>query len=594
MCRIAGVVNPALPTAALQAIVKEMCSLLKHGGPDDEGFYTSEEEHLVLGHRRLSLIDLSACGHQPMPYADGRYQLTYNGELYNYKELKKELQQAGRPFTTVSDTEVILAAFAEWGTNSFARFNGMFAFALWDNEESKLFLVRDPSGVKPLYYALTKHGLAFASEARAFQSIAYLGETNPDWPVYLLAYGHLPEPVTKLKSVQPLPKGSWLSYNTIDQSSKQETFASFQYSDVITDRTDAIKLVKYMLGNAVKSHLISDAPIGVFLSGGLDSSILASLANSHEGVMNTISIYFEEPKYSEKKFQDLLIGQLKCNHYQHLVSEADFHECLSGIINSMDLPSCDGINTWFISRYAKQNGLKAVLSGIGADELFGGYPSFTRINAALALRKVPYSMLRAGRHSTYKQLRRLAYLSIPGPVGQYLFLRGQFTPTNIAEQLGADEKDVWEILEAQPVLLPVDNLSPANQASWLEMNLYMQNQLLRDADVMSMAHGVEIRVPFLDIPFQKLAQRIDSNTKYKGALGKQLLIDAFKEVLPEVIWNRPKMGFSFPFKKWLSHPRYQVGNNANGLAGSHRKLQTGELHWSQFFTLLLMENPSYA
>src|SRR5687768_10435356 len=193
MCRIAGIINPSLSTAALHSMVKEMCALQEHGGPDDEGFYTSEEHHLVLGHRRLSLIDLSTCGHQPMAFENGRYQLSYNGELYNYKELKKELQAAGIHFTTASDSEVILAAFAYWGTNAFTRFNGMFAFAIWDAEESSLYLVRDPSGIKPLYYSVTPQGIAFSSEARAFRAIPYLDESNPNWPVYLLAYGHLPE-----------------------------------------------------------------------------------------------------------------------------------------------------------------------------------------------------------------------------------------------------------------------------------------------------------------------------------------------------------------------------------------------------------------
>ncbi|MEO6721249.1 MAG: asparagine synthase (glutamine-hydrolyzing) [Ferruginibacter sp.] len=590
MCRIAGIINPILPTIVLENIVKEMCCLLQHGGPDDEGLYTDATNHLVLGHRRLSLIDLTAAGHQPMPYCNGRYQLTYNGELYNYLEIKRELVRLGLSFDTHSDTEVILAAFAKWGTGSFSRFNGMFAFALWDKETSELYLVRDASGIKPLYYAHTNEGLAFSSEVRGFEPIDYLKETNPDWPVYLMAYGHLPEPVTTLKEVKPLEKGCYLQYNASSGECLQRVFSAYEYEEIIADREDAIELVRYMLERAVKRHLLSDAPIGVFLSGGLDSSIISLLANRHQSMLNTISIYFEETKYSEKTFQDLLQQRLNCDHHQHLVNEQDFHQHLPDIINAMDLPSGDGINTWFISRYAKKNGLKAVLSGIGGDELYGGYPSFKRIYATMVLDDLPGGILRAGRYTTYKRIGRMAYLSIPGPVGQYLFLRGQFTPIAIARQLDMDESEVWKILETQPVMEQLDDLSPANQASWLERNFYMQNQLLRDADVMSMAHGIEIRVPFLDDEFTRFSLGIGSGVKYAGALKKQLLIDAFKEILPGPIWDRPKMGFSFPFKDWLSHDRYSTAAKGTRLSAWHKKLQMNEMHWSQFFTLLLMEN----
>ena len=566
-----------------------MCGLQKHGGPDDEGIYTEDDCHLVLGHRRLSLIDLSDAGHQPMSYNDGRYWLSYNGELYNYLEIKKELQQAGLYFTTQSDTEVILAAFSKWGAGAFSRFNGMFAFALWDRDLSDLWLVRDGAGIKPLYYACTKEGLAFASEVRAFAPIDYLQQSNPNWQVYLMAYGHLPEPITKLKAVKPLEKGTWLQYNTITGIVRQDAFREFVYEETITDRLDAIELVKYLLERSVKRHLLSDAPIGVFLSGGLDSSIISLLANKHQQSLNTISIYFNETGYSEKEYQLLLQQRLGCSHHQYLVKEEDFHENLPAIINAMDLPSGDGINTWFISRYAKENGLKAVLSGIGGDELYGGYPSFSRINAALTLNKLPASVLKTGRYTGNKKLGRMAYLSIPGGIGQYLFLRGQFTPGAISLQLDADEHEVWKILETQPVLKSIDALSPFNQASWLERNLYMQNQLLRDADVMSMSHGVEIRVPFLDAEFTRFSLAIGSGIKHAGSFKKQLLIDSFKHLLPEPIWNRPKMGFSFPFKDWLSHDRYSRASSGKHFAAAHKSLQSNGMHWSQFFSLLLME-----
>lgn len=592
MCRIAGIINPSLPITETEALVKEMCRILQHGGPDDEGFYSCAEQCLVLGNRRLSLIDLSSAGHQPMSYAHERYWISYNGELYNYPELKTELIAAGFHFNTASDTEVILAAFAAWGINAFKRFNGMFAFALWDNKECTIYLVRDASGIKPLYYAITKEGLAFASELRAFHPLPYLQEKNKNWPVYLLAYGHLPEPVTTLKEIKPLPKGTFLRYGIADGKWDISSFAFYNYKEDVCDREDAKALIRDSLQRSVQRHLLSDAPIGVFLSGGLDSSIIATLAGKyHTSTLKTLSIIFEEAKYSEKKYQDLVSQQLNCTNRQQVLTEQEFHENFPGIIKAMDLPGCDGINTWFISKYAKEAGLKAVLSGVGGDELFGGYPSFTRINAVNKIKSIPSALLKAGRYAGSKKLRRLAYLGLGGAKGTYLFLRGQFVPSSIARQLDANEKEVWDILEDQPELNSIRRLHPGNQASWIEMNLYMQNQLLRDSDVMSMTHGIEIRVPFLDREFVSLVLGIKPQIKYAGGLPKQLLIDSFKTELPEPVWNRPKMGFTFPFAEWLGKSEFVKDTmTRKGKKGTdnYNKFIAGQMHWSQLMSLLLL------
>ncbi len=591
MCRIAGLINRSMPVEAIEAIVKKMCTVQKHGGPDDEGIYTCAANHLVLGHRRLSIIDLSTAGHQPMTYADGRYQLTYNGELYNYIELKETLKRAGCLFTTASDTEVILAAFATWGVAAFKEFNGMFAFALWDNVTGHIYLVRDGAGIKPLYFAHTKEGLAFASEVRAFKQIPYLQAPHANWQVYLMAYGHLPEPVTTLKEVQPLKKGWYLEYNIFTGHTRKEAFTRSCYIEKISDREEAISLIQQNLAAAVKRHLLSDAPIGVFLSGGLDSSIIAHLANKERPDLNTISLFFEDHQYSEKKYQDMVQSGLQGNQYQYLLKEEVFHADLPGIISAMDLPCCDGINTWFISKYAGECGLKAVLSGIGGDELYGGYPSFNRIATALQVQQhLPDTLLRAGRFAGIKKLRRFCYLSIKGSIGVYLFLRGQFIPHDIAQYLNCSESEVWQILEEQPLLPDITNLTAKNQASWLEVNLYMQNQLLRDADVMSMANGLEIRVPFLDTAFLKLSLQLCSSIKYAGTFNKQLLIDSFKDALPEAVWNRPKMGFSFPFKEWLGRDQYAGSHRDAKTKAYHQQFVAGKLHWSQFLTLFLIEN----
>ena len=570
-----------------------MCDLLKHGGPDGEGLYTDTDSKLVLGHRRLALIDLSPGGHQPMPYDHERYWISYNGELYNYLEIKEELVAAGYRFISASDTEVILAAFAAWGTNAFRRFNGMFAFALWDSEKTTLYLVRDASGIKPMYFAATGNGLVFASETRAFQAVPWLQETNSQWPVYLLAYGHLPEPVTTLKEVRPLTKGTFLRYQAADQSWDIESFSFYSYVEKIHNQKEAIGMIQDCLQRAVKRHLLSDAPIGVFLSGGIDSGIISILAaQQHREELKTLSIDFEEPKYSEKKYQDLFLQQLNCPNWQEVLTEQEFQKYFPDILRAMDMPGCDGINTWFISKAAKESGLKAVLSGLGGDELFGGYPSFSRMEALNLAQKMPGWLLRCGRYSHRKMMRRLTYLSMKGTKGSYLLLRGQFIPADIAHQLGATEKEVWDILEQRPVLPDLHALSPENQAGWLETNLYMQNQLLRDADVMSMAHGIEIRVPFLDKEFVELCMQIAPAVKYNANQPKQLLVDSFKAALPAAIWNRPKMGFTFPFAEWLGNNEWVkdslLGEGKKG-AANYKQFKQGQMHWSQLMSLLLLD-----
>lgn len=596
MCRIAGIVNPQVTQTALEAQVKEMCSLLKHGGPDDEGIYSDAKNYLVLGHRRLALIDLSPAGHQPMIF-EKRFVISFNGEIYNFPELKKELEALGQHFHTHSDTEVILAAFAQWHTQSFARLKGMFAFALLDKQTQTLYLVRDPSGIKPLYYSIENNALVFASEIRAFYA-AGKATANRNWPVFQLAYGHIPEPVTTLEGVRPLHKGCFLAYDLKQGLQSLQSFAHYSFGNKDQDAVTAALNIQQSIRDAVKSHLLSDAPIGVFLSGGIDSSIISlAAAEASNTQLNTLSLYFDDAHFSEKKYQDILIQQLRCAHYQHLLQAEEFEQALPVILQDMDMPSCDGINTWFISKYAAAQGLKAVLSGIGGDELFGGYPSFNRMRATLALQHTPDLLLKAGRSSSLKRIKRLQYLQLDGIKGCYLFLRGQYVPAEIAKRLDSTEKEIWDILETTPVFGELNSLAAKDEASWMEMNCYMQNQLLRDADIMSMAHGIEIRVPMLDDTVIKNALHIPAAVKYSGQVPKQLLINAFIDQLPEATWNRPKMGFAFPFQQWLDNSAFvkellsAAGKNTRD---SYADFKKGALHWSHLMSLIILQTRGIA
>lgn len=593
MCRIAGMLNKAMPAEEITGIVQKMCDLQIHGGPDDGGIYTSVTDNLVLGNRRLALLDLSAAGHQPMCYND-RFHITYNGELYNYISLKEELKCLGYQFNTHTDTEVILAAFSHWNTLAFARFSGMFAFAIWDNLLKELFLVRDTAGIKPLYYSTVPGSLAFASEIRAFQPVPFLKESNRSWPVYLMAYGHIPEPATTLRHVKPLPKGFFLKVEAVTGKQSLQSFNHYSYNHKYPAGIDVNTSLAGKLKRAVESHLVADAPVGVFLSGGLDSGIIASVAaDIRKSRLSSLSLYFEDEYYSEKKYQDILLKQLRCEPHQYLLKETEFHEQFPLIIKDMDMPGCDGINTWFISKLAKQQGLKAVLSGIGADELFGGYPSFKRLRIATYLQHIPNPLIRAGQRNNIKRFNRLAYLQLQGIKGIYLFLRGQYTPNEIARQLNASEKEVWNILDEMPVFGELNDIQSRNRASWMEMNLYMQNQLLRDADVMGMAHGVEIRVPFLDDQFIRFALSIDPAIKYSGEHPKQILIESYKAELPEPIWNRPKMGFSFPFQQWFTNSVFIKDLMYSGdqmMKMNYDRFLQGKSHWSNVMSLVLLNN----
>ena len=593
MCRIAGIIHPSIPVETLQQTVVNMCELLKHGGPDDEGIFTAANEHLVLGNRRLSLMDLSASGHQPMQYEE-RYTITYNGELYNFSALKKLLQAEGMVFYTTSDTEVILAAFAKWNTQSFSKLNGMFAFALWDKIDKKLYLVRDPAGIKPLYYSTHTGGITFASEIRGFKPVNYLQEKNEKAAVYQLAYGFIPEPVTILAHVKPLPKGCFFVYDCNSQNTTLQSFAFFSFNNTIINQEEARNTIFTTTADAVGRQMLADEQVGIFLSGGTDSAILAKLANLNSAKkIHTLSIYFNEEKYSEKKYQDIIAQEIKSTHHAILLKEAVFHEHFEAVIKAMDMPSCDGINTWFICRFAASVGLKAALSGIGADELYGGYPSFARMQKTLLIHSLPASFIGMSAKVDLKKYNRLAYLRIDGIRGIYLFLRGHFTPNQIAAQLGAYEKDVWNILSAAPASPTLSNVGKKNKASWMEFNIYMQDQLLRDADVMSMAHGLEIRVPFLDNEVINTAFSLSEEVKFGGRLPKQLLTETFKKLLPDAIWQRPKMGFSFPFNEWLKNSPlvHDLANTKNNTTQKVVKdFMNGELHWSRVMSLLVLRS----
>jgi len=568
---------------------------MAHGGPDGEGLYENADDHVVFGHRRLALIDLSITGHQPMVHND-QYVISYNGEIYNYLILKKELQDLGFEFRTQSDTEVILIGFAQWGASVFDKLSGMFAFALYDKTADVTYLVRDQSGIKPLYYSAVDQHLIFASEVKAFKALAK--EENPNWKVYFLAFGHIPEPYTTLKDVFMLPKAHYLKCDHHSSSIEINRFHQEDHQALIKEGRSAQEKINNTLRDAVARHLIADEPIGIFLSGGIDSSLLTLLAgqiqSKNSQQLHTISINFKDGQFSEKIYQDLILKEVNSNHYEYTLDEKTFGEHFPTALAAMDQPTADGINSWFINYYAKLNGLKAFLSGIGADELFGGYPSFSRMGIVNLLSSLPGFLLKIGVKTKSNILQRAYYLSYKNTIGKYLFLRGFFTPYEISKLLNLPVSIIDETLKTLAIPNMPTSLSAGEQASWLETNLYMQNQLLKDTDFMSMQHGIEVRVPFLDKELLKLVGSISAPIKYKNGKKKGLLIDSFINLLPRKIWDRPKMGFTFPFQQWLNDNVYfqqQLAKCDNKRAKELiSNFKDGDLHWSKAMVIYQVFN----
>ncbi|MDB4902130.1 MAG: hypothetical protein JWQ63_1411 [Mucilaginibacter sp.] len=573
--------------------VSIMCNALKHGGPDDEGVFLDEKVNLAFGHRRLSIIDLSSNGHQPMADVQQKAWITFNGEIYNYPELKQQLINAGARFHSNTDTEVILTAYLYWGTEAFSRFRGMFAFALYDIGQAVTYLVRDTAGIKPLYYHVQNGQISFASEVKAFKAAEITNETDPTWPVKFLAFGHIPEPYTTLKNVYSLTKGHFLLWDHHKNTYHiRSYYNNASHQTYITDTSIAKKNIHDTLKISVNRQLISDASIGVFLSGGIDSSLITLLADEHQKEqLKTISIYFDEKAYDERSYQNLVSSKINGEKFVHLVKQQDFEKFLPRIINDMDMPTTDGINSWFISSYAHQDGLKAVLSGLGADELFGGYPSFYRVKYLRYLRKIPASIYTLANYFKTDKYKKISFLAYNNPYAHYLLLRGFFVPEDIAKILNIDIKEVNEILFNSRSF---PDLGPYNEeyAAWFENNLYMQNQLLRDTDVMSMSHGLEVRVPFLDEDFKRLAETISPEIRFNKNQPKKILIDSFNDILPKEVWNRPKMGFTFPLQEWMgNHTEISNENLYKGKVAQNavKRFKNSQMHWSKIFALYLLQ-----
>jgi asparagine synthase (glutamine-hydrolysing) len=556
MCGIAGAFDVANPLACVAAINDAQT----HRGPDDAGALVlvngAGRERGAFGHRRLAIIDVSAAGHQPMSTRDGRYTIVFNGEIYNFGELRAELERLGASFEGHSDTEVLLHAWAREGEGCLKRLRGMFAFAVWDRREERLWLCRDRFGIKPLYYARTGQGLIFASELRALLRCGLLPRTLSRAALRsYLATGAVVEPLTAVAGAQLVPAGAVVAVTLGEGPLRVAAPAVFAVPlspapELVGDRPRAVRMVRDVLRDSVARHLVSDVPVGVFLSGGLDSCAVAALATeSAAGRLDTFTVGFPGAAESEGEIARTVAAALGTRHHAIPVSGVDMLHGLSAAFSAMDQPTMDGINTFLVSRAVGQKGLKVVLSGLGGDEMFAGYVSFQRAAALAQADRVPALLRRAiGAAADVAGGARGAKLAmlLDGENRAEAACRASralFSPRQLRALCGAEDT---------PALpQPPSGLTLLQEVSWFELVGYMRSVLLRDSDAFAMASSLELRVPFVDEMVARCTAGVADALKLQGGVSKPLLRAAIADRVPPEILDRPKQGFTLPFAVWM-------------------------------------------
>ena len=539
-------------------------------GPDGSGEWYSLDRRVGLAHRRLAIIDLSESGAQPMSGEGGQLVISFNGEIYNYRELRGDLERKGRVFRSQSDTEVLLHLYAEKGEAMVHDLRGMYAFAIWDARRCGLFLARDPFGIKPLYFADDGRSFRVASQVKALLAGGGV-DTSPDAAghVGFFLWGHVPEPHSLYQGIRALPAGSSL---WVDGKGKNvsrfcciaDILAKAEASANNAPAVSEQETLRAALKDTVRHHLIADVPVGVFLSSGMDSTTLAALASEEGGQLRTVTLGFAEFKGTLK--DETVLAEQVARHYaaEHQtvwVTRSDFASHRDRLFAAMDQPSIDGVNTYFVSMAARRASLKVALSGLGGDELFGGYPSFRQVPRMAATLRVFNRFPgfgKAARIVAAPVLKRLTSPKYAGLLeyggscgGAYLLRRGLFMPWELPELMdGEMVRRGWQ--ELQPLLRLEETVnglrSPRAQVSALESCWYMRNQLLRDSDWASMAHSLEVRVPFVDLTLWKSVAPLIAG---RNPVTKQAMVRTPLKPLPSQVLNRRKTGFFIPVREWL-------------------------------------------
>ncbi len=556
MCGIAGILNHSDAASAEQ--IKRMTDAMFHRGPDAEGFYVNGP--LAFGHRRLSIIDLSDAANQPFLDPSGRYVIVFNGEIYNFAEIKTQLPDY--PFRTQGDTEVILAAYIQWNAGCLKYLRGMFTFAIWDQQERSLFIARDRLGVKPLYYYQDEQQFVFASEMRAVLTTANIErKVNRTAIAEYFRYQSIGFPFSPVEGIFQMEAGTWMRIQ--DGKTVTETYwdpVTNRYLFEFTDKKAVEAKVRELMLQSVKRRLVSDVPVGAFLSGGIDSSAVVGLmVEAGDASPKTFTISFDEKDFDESRYADLVAEKFKTDHTRIRMKPAVMLDELTNALDAMDVPTGDGINTYVVSKAIHDEGIRVALSGVGGDELFAGYPIFGNYISLQQKRwiwKMPMIVRKQmgrflGSGAKKDRMRQLLALPSPGIENSYPIFRQVISPSSLAAwtTLRGDDPNIFskQLSKRKADLAKLPYYSQVTAAEYLG---YTQQTLLKDTDQMSMAHSLEIREPFFDQDLVEFVLSVPDHFKVP-VYPKSLLVESLKPMLPDEIVFRKKQGFTFPWSAWM-------------------------------------------
>ena len=608
MCGIAGIIGP--DRALVEQSLARMLRCQTHRGPDDEGIELIDLGGLTigLGQRRLSIIDLSPAGHQPMVNRASGDVIVYNGELYNFQELRRPFEQKGQQFRGHSDTEVLLYGLGDQGPSFLEKTCGMYAVAYFDSLKKRLLLARDPMGIKPLYVAQAHGCLLFASEVRAVLASGLLPlRVDEQGLASALAYGCVQEPLTFFEGIEAFEPGSfqWIDLHPAAGSLRPapvRRFWSFPAIDPSLDEREASERLRATLDVAVKEHLIADVPVGVFLSSGVDSTIIANIARRHTERLRTFTVGFsDQPDLTESSLARETAEMLGIDHTDVQVTGAEAQSWMIDWLNSLDQPSADGLNTYIISKAVRRHGIVVALSGLGGDELFCGYSNFEEIIQikrgfdSLAwlprpLRRAAFNARLLNRPASVRERGAEMGSSAGDTASLYLYKR-RFKSDKRLHAHGLYARR----LGLHPTFLPPEVFNDAREdgedlpaaISRLESRFYMRNMLLRDSDTNAMAHSLEIRVPFLDRRMLDLAYAIPGSIRMPGGKGGKLLLkSAFDDLLHTKLKTQVKRGFVLPTRRWMVGPMRDLCENALGNLKSSGIMNSDHIDevWHEFRT----------
>ncbi|MEK9628426.1 MAG: asparagine synthase (glutamine-hydrolyzing) [Nitrospinota bacterium] len=570
MCGIAGLLEFDKPSENPGRVLRMMLDSIRHRGPDDRGEELIEGENgpaLHLGHQRFSIIDLSPGGHQPMANEDKSLWISTNSEIYNFRELREELSNKFS-FSSQSDTEVLLKSYEHWGLDCLDKLRGMFAFAIWDANKQQLVLARDRLGIKPLYYIKKENQFLFASEVRALLASGHSEKSIHPTGIYsYLSFGHLRSPESIINDIQELKPGHYLIVEA-DGTIKETQY--WHPLDSAAESDNNGESIQNILQESVRFRQVSDVPIGAFLSGGIDSSAIVShMARISENPITTLTIGFKEKEFDESEYSNEISQIYKTKHQLLTLDEQQLLDSLPDALGAMDQPTMDGINTFLISRAAHEAGLKVVLSGLGGDELFGGYPSFNLVPKLLERKRwmkfYPKFLLNMGTRILKGSLPPDQCVKLDhwlngklSGAQEFYLIRALYCQDQVADLFhdkSLADAETQKNIESTNLFLQKFEQSNIkgdfNLISYLEITHYLQNMLLRDTDMMSMAHPLEVRVPFIDHKLVEYMFGMAAGLKKLTATPKSLLVDSMDPPLPDSIVHRKKMGFTLPFEPWM-------------------------------------------